>query len=75
MVLTGRSGIDKTHSDPAVRLTASEWRTKARLTPSSRLARANGLIKPNFNSAILKCSLVQWVTPALPDVSTTFEGL
>ena len=30
---------------------------------------------PNFNSAILKCSLVQWVTPALPDVSTTFEGL
>ena len=30
----GHSGIDKTHSDPAVGLTASEWQTKARLTPS-----------------------------------------
>lgn len=45
MVLIGRLGIDKAQSGPAVSLTALEWRPKAHLTPSSRLARANGLTR------------------------------
>ena len=33
------------------------------------------MLKPNFNSAISKQSPIQWVTPAPPDVPTTFQGL
>ena len=48
VVLIACSGIDKTHSDPAAGLTTSEWQTKARLTPSSRPACADGLTKEQW---------------------------